>query len=251
MAITNCSDCIFSSSVSLNTDACKFNIPKLITGIKKINIINDFYQIEDYRCQYGFGKKQFSNNKEALEKLDIENAILSQAKLKYYLVVDLRFISYKEVETLLETISNLDILPTYISFIIGYDYQNEIYLLIKNFTRFKKWKIHVFIDSLDFSECIKIVLDTNLTQAEAWCVSFLKPEIKNLSIELNSYINNLHDIFILEQLTATGVCFNKNDINLMTINSGLYKSLTSQVDKNIVSALQQTPEIQLLQYDKK
>lgn len=247
MTKTRCNKCLFSDSAS-SEQPCKFDIPELLKNIKTISIVNDFYEIENYRCLYGFSSKQYEDHIEDLKDISIEDIILEKAMLKYYLIVDTRSASKDKISKIVDEINQLSIKPKRCSFILNPEAADQIYGYVKDNLRCNKWTTHIFIDGLSMNHCINIILDTNLLSSDAWCVLFLDAN-QLVDDQVDKIINNLQTIFIIQQKNFYGVYSTKDSLHSLCLNCSVYKALTSTTDRDILKALAVTPEVILEKYD--
>lgn len=247
MTKTQCNKCLFANTVSSNK-ACEFDIPSQIKNIKQISIIDDFYEIENYQCLYGFGKKQYNENLEHLKDIDLHKFITDRVTLKYYLILDTRSSSLDQLQNTINEINNLTIKPKKCSLIINPDHADEIYEYVKNNLSCDKWTVHAFIETLPLNDCINIILDTNLSTSGSWCLLFidahhLKPN------ELSDTTDNLQKLFIIQQSSFHGCYENRESLHKLCLNCAVYKALVSTINRNILKGIAHTPEIILENYD--
>ena len=247
MTKTQCNKCLFANEVSSNRP-CEFDIPNQIKHIKQMSIIDDFYEIENYRCLYGFGKKQYNDNLENFKDIDLHQFIIDKTILKYYLILDTRSSSLDHLKKIINEISNLTIKPKKCSLIIDPNNSDEIYTYVKNNLHCDKWTVHAFIETLPLNDCINIVLDTNLSTSGSWCLLFidahrLKPH------ELSDTADNLQKLFIIQQKNFYGSCENRETLHKLCLNCSVYKALVSTIDRDILKGIAHTPEIILENYN--
>ena len=116
MANTHCKSCMFSKETN-SDNPCDFGLIEIIKDHKEISVVDNFFYIKDYKCNYGFSEHIYTTNPELQKEIDIKNFILDKAKLQYYLVLDIRLLSLEEIKNEISIIKKLDIKPKFISFI--------------------------------------------------------------------------------------------------------------------------------------
>jgi len=245
MTKTQCNKCMFGDVVSSDIP-CEFNIPSKIKNIKNLTVTDNFYEIENYRCLYGFSKNQYNQHIENFKDIDIYKSIKEKTNIKYYLILDIRQISEDRIYEIIDEINNLEIKPKCLSIIINPKDPDAIYNYIRHNLSCNKWTIHVFIETLPLNDCVNIILDTNLANSESWCLLFL--DANNLNKNINDTINYMQDTFIVKQTNFYGIKYD-DSLHMMCLNCMVYKTLVSTVDRNILKAIESTPEIVLETYE--
>lgn len=246
MTKTQCNKCMFSKPVS-SQDPCEFHIPEKIKDTKTLSIVDDYYEIDNYRCLYGFGAEQYKKNIDSLNAVDLKAMIQEKASLKYCLLLDTRYISDEQFYALINEINNLSIKPDTCS-IITHDNNPQIrYEHVKNNLFCKKWKLHVLVKDMSFNDSINIILDTGLTDVDFWCILFIEAHKQNKS--LNSIVEQLQSTFIIKQSNFFGMKNKTLDLHNLCLNRIVYKSLVSTIGRNIIKSIQITPEIILQEYE--
>jgi len=245
MTKTQCSKCIFGDVASSDMP-CEFNILTKIKDIKNLTVIDDYYEIENYRCLYGFSKNQYDQNIENLKDIDIYKLVKDKANIKYYMILDTRQISKDRIYEIINEINSLEFKPRYLSIIISPNDPDPIYDYVRHNLSCHKWTIHVFVETLSFNNCINIILDTNLVNSESWCLLFL--DANNLDKNINDIVNFMQDTFIVKQKSFYGIK-NDNSLHMMCLNCMVYKTLVSTVDRDILKSIESTPEIILETYE--
>jgi hypothetical protein len=245
MTKTQCNKCIFADTVSSNSP-CEFHIPEKIKDIKNVSIIDDFYEIENYRCLYGFSKNQYDQNIDNLKDVDIRNLAKDKASLKYYLILDARQISKDQLYRIIDDIDKLDTKPTHLSIIISPNDPDPAYEYVRHNLSCRKWTIHVFIETLSLNDCINTILDTNLIASQSWCLLFI--DANSLDKKIQDVISFLQDNFIIKQKNFYGVKYT-DSLHMMCLNCMVYKTLVSTIDRDIIKSLESTTEITLETYE--
>lgn len=258
MAKTKCASCLFAGPAN-SENSCVFNIPSIVKDSKEVNIIDNYYEISKYRCLYGFDKNQYESNKQDLQNMNLQDLVVERAKIKYYLVVNIKDSSTDIIESIIDNINKLDFKPQYISFISdAEDIKSKIiYDLIRKNLECRKWKLHIFVKELPINNCINVALDTCLIESQSWCVCFVNANelpTDGLLEFMNDYIYYLQHVFIITQQNNCGVKYgDKKSLHMLCLNCSVYKFLLSEdpMNKDILNLLEITPQIKLLTYEAK
>lgn len=246
MTKTQCNKCLFGGSVS-SGNSCEFNIPDKIKNVKTLSIVDDFYEIENYRCLYGFGHDQYNKNLDTLKDIDLKNMIQEKAGLKYCIIVDTRYMPDNEFYTIIDEINNLTIKPDTCSIITHDNNPQSRYEYIKDNLSCKKWKLHVLVKDMSFNDSVNTILDTNLNDVDFWCILFIEGHKHNKN--LDNIVNQLQNTFIIKQSNFFGMTDTTLDLHNLCLNRIVYRSLVSTIDRNIIKSIQITPEIILETYE--
>lgn len=246
MTKTNCNKCIFSKPAS-SENCCEFNIPNLIKNTKTLSIVDDFYQIDNYRCLYGFGIDQYKKNIDELKDIDLKEMVKQKASLKYCLIIDTRYISDDKFYDLINEINSLSIKPDTCSVIVHDNNPQLRYEYIRDNLSCKKWRLHVFVKELTFNNSINSILDTGLNDVDFWCLLFI--EAHKHTNNLNNIIYSLQNTFIIKQTNFFGMREKELSLHNLCLNRITYKSLVSLVNRDIIKSLQDTSEIILAEYE--
>jgi|688.fasta_scaffold96036_4 hypothetical protein len=250
MTQTNCNKCIFSQPVSEEPN-CYFDIPNQIKQHKEIIVNNNYNIINNYNCLYGFSKNQYNANIQDLESIEISELVRKKANLKYYLLIDAREAKDSELPSIIDDINNSNIKPKKLSIIIDPNRSENFYQLLRKNISCEKWTIHVYINSISFNDCINIILDTNLSTCDSWCVLFYdgsKRQNNNPTLNLTNITDYLHQKIIIQQSTNLGF-INDDSLHGLCLNCGLYKYLTSVVSNNILNGIKIMKDINLQPYE--
>lgn len=248
MTKTSCLKCIFSDTVE-SLQPCKFDIPAKIKNIKMLNIVDNYYEIENYKCLYGFSKNQFSLNSQYMENIDLLNLAKTRADIKYYLIVDTRQSSIDAIDTLIKNIESYEVLPKYLSIIVDPVHADAVYQIVRSKQLKYKWTIHAFVEELSFNDSINTILDTNLLSSESWCLLFVNLSKSNNTISLSKIILQMQNTFIIEQKGFHGMNMVDDDLNFLCLNCYVYKSIISTISRDILYGIKSTPEINLIKYE--
>lgn len=246
MTKTQCNKCLFSGPVS-SDHSCEFNIPDKIQNVKKLSIVNDFYEIENYRCLYGFGHDQYNKNLDTFKDIDLKDTIKEKANLKYCIIIDTRSITDDEFRIIINEINNLTIRPDTCSIITHDNNPQTRYEYIKDNLSCKKWKLHVLVKDMSFNDSINTILDTNLSDVDFWCLLFIEAHKHNKN--LDNIVNQLQNTFIIKQSNFFGMTDKVLDLHYLCLNRIVYRSLVSTIDRNIIKSIEITPEIVLEIYE--
>jgi hypothetical protein len=165
MKDTNCKNCIFSSPAAQDHEPkCEFGIVDKIKNIKEkdISIEHGYYKINNYLCRYGFSKSAYDSNQEHIKGMDLKNKLLERLKLRYYLVVDARGVSFDN--SLINKINTEDGCPGYLSIIVDNDEDAKKYidLIESDANRKYGYKIHCIFEKGEIGQVLNMILDTNM-----------------------------------------------------------------------------------------
>lgn len=250
MANTHCKDCMFSQTAD-KTDPCDFSIIDLIKGQKELSIVDSYFYIKDYKCSYGFSENIYNANPELQKITDIKSFILDKAKISYYMVIDCRLLSIDDLVSKIITIKNLEIKPKFISLIVSNE-QNlkrildhiQESLIGSNID----WKVHSFLNSASFNDCINILAETTITNFTN--IQFiLFDDGSEYHQNINDMINYLHYSFKIIQSKNYCIAFNNDNLHMMCMYISLYKSIMSTIGKNIIEAINSIPNLNIGSYD--
>lgn len=100
---TNCELCIF-----LKQSGCEFGIDQIIP--EKVSKTVNGQIINDYRCNYGFGKQTYEENQYITTYEEIKNNIENKNALNYLLYIDYSDYDF-DYEDVVNFMSNLQFLP--------------------------------------------------------------------------------------------------------------------------------------------
>lgn len=241
MSKTLCSKCVFGAEVTAEK-SCEFDIPNRIHNKNMLSVVDNYYAIDNYNCLYGFSKSQYDLNKENLQNIDLRQHAIDHAKLKYYLLVDVRKLSMEDLEVLVNSINNLDIKPQKVSIICNPNEPDKTYQYLRKNINCPRWTAHLFIEDLPLNDCINTVLDTNLTGCNAWCVLFYDASQRSYPKDLNSIVNELHEKIIINQETAMGVINTTDSLHCLCLNCSAYKFITTTISNDILKGLSVSKE---------
>jgi len=247
MANTHCKGCIFAVLDQIIENSCEFDIPKYIKDIKEISIKDKYLYISNYRCKYAFSENILTENQ--MDKDSIKYTLIEKSHIQYYLVVDARNLSSTEdFIKLAKDINNLDISPKLVSILITINDTNnrEIYKQIYEAIDSKiKWKLHAFLNSLNFNEAGHIAAETNIQTSESSLIYFWDYSLSNQT-STNKRLNHVFFVRNIQQNNAYG--FESSGFDGLCIPISLYKSVTTLVNKNIIEGLSYAG-ISLSKYD--
>jgi hypothetical protein len=243
---TNCKKCLFSNKASSDAP-CEHNIISYIKEHKKINIVDDFYVIENYMCRMGFNKDVFEENKDNISIDIIKQEIVNKACIEYYLVMDITTLNSGELSGLCDTLINMSIKPKFVSFLLFPDDQNKekILTLKKHIDDHFMWKAHNFISDMPFDDALNVALDTNVGKNNtSFLLIYDNKDIKELEDdinEINSSIIILQKPFHYAKKKKTQ---NPNGIFMTFQNYNICRS----INNNTEQALLTIPEAIVLEY---
>lgn len=250
MANTHCKNCMFSKTAD-STQPCEFDIIDIIKDSKELSVVDNYFYIKNYKCHYGFSEKVYESNPELQKIGDLKSFIVEKTKLVYYLVIDIRRLSELEIHNKISIIKNLDIKPKFVSFIASSQNQNIkniIDLVNENLNNHSiDWKVHSFINSISFNDCINIAAETTVQPING--LQFLVFDAGEANELINNVINHIHYTWIITQ--SGNYCFvnEKNNINLLSIHIALYKAVISTNHKDIIEVLNNIPNLDIGEYD--
>jgi hypothetical protein len=193
---TKCETCLFADTYD-SPSPCQHNIIDHIETIKTLEVVNNYYVIQDYTCKMGFSKKAFESNSDKYSLDAIKQEILKNACIKYYLVMDITDSSEEEIEHICKQINALQIPPKYISFLIKNETNKKMvkYLNQGKITN-TEWKAHGFLAEMEHIQAINVALDTNLKKNNSQLLLFY--DKKNID-DLDNDINDINTIINVEQ----------------------------------------------------
>lgn len=257
MANTYCKGCIFSSPTETlafdysGDSHCKFNIPQYIKEIKTISVKEKFYYIENYMCRYAFADSIMKQNSD-LDAETIENLIIEKAKLKYYMAVNIIGASCSSlILDMILSINNLDIKPIMLSIIsdASLDKANVFNTIQQNLDKNIKWKMHNFVNTIPLNDRFNIASETTLENIECSNIFLYDAATKENTVSLNNMINHVHYIRNVEQKRIYGFIEKDNSLSGLCLPVLLYKSLITNVDRDIIKAINTVQEIKLERYE--
>lgn len=250
MSNTHCKNCMFSQSTE-STDPCDFGIIDIIKGHKELSVIDNYFYIKDYKCSYGFSENIYNDNPELQKTNDIKTFILDKAKISYYLVMDCRLLSIRDLLLKVETVKNLDIKPKFISIIISNEQniKRTIDCVHKSLSGSSvDWKIHSFLNSASFNDCINILAETTIKNLDN-TQFILFDEGSEYSKNINSMINYLQYSFKIMQSKNYCIALELDNLNMMCLYISLYKSIISTISRNILEGINSVPNLNIGFYD--
>lgn len=237
MLRTNCSKCYFSDTVSSDRP-CVFFIPDAIKDKKRLDVIDDFFYIDNYTCKYGIARDVVENKILKEHPIDIVEYAKYQAGLKYILYIKIKQQDFAET---CNRIKSLSILPQYVhmTFDTDYDFQNTTTIAQQQFANCQfKWKLHKFIENQPEYKQIYLSVSTNtqlLQYKNIWIVTddLLIDYANNDCINTINYIMNIEQplLGILNHTKATKYLY-----GLFMTTENLY-GIWSNVSNDLDSAI--------------
>lgn len=246
MKNTNCQTCLFASP---NTDPnpCEHGIIDHIKDTKKLDIVDNYYVINDYQCKMGFSKSVAESNKE-LSKEIIKSEILKNSCIKYYLVINLTHSSEQDILHLGKKLNELKLPPKYISFLAISKNNKLIYdALNKTGITNIPWKAHGYVDEIDEMDAANMALDTNLRNNGSQVLLFY--DAKKID-DLDNDINEINTIINIDQTPLHAMMKKEqkqDELSGLFISFSSYCFLKTQ-DHNILNALNNIPNTIILRY---
>lgn len=242
---TSCEKCIFADYAN-SEEPCKMNIIDQIKQYHNISISeNNFYSISDYYCRYGFDLNRYDQHKEEIGTIeDLKNTLINRAKVKYYLVIDVKDAS--GIPVLCKTINRLTIPPQFISFI--FIQQNNTDIIINNIKNILNpnigWKIHNFLEDTDLTNSISVIFDTNAGQKDT--VYFWINSDTNFS-SWNNEIIKINNILYIDQPKCHALFRSKNKDGLF-LSFNQYKEMKIHLNSDIFKAINLIENPQFIYY---
>lgn len=241
MINTNCQECIYASKVIADNieSGCSKNIIAQIKNYKTITQNNDkFNIINDYTCRYGFSKKIYEANKDELLKVNFEDKLSLNSKIRLYLLLDCSNENI-EFDNIITTLKTLDIMPNMISFMcrkLSYrPFNPELHTTqIDELSSDLKWKVHNFLMELDIQDSIDHILSTNASTNNTHY--FLVYDSKDID-SLNQDITTINQQIILYQNPHIALCKNTNNLFGLSMSFVNYK-VAKNIDHSILTALE-------------
>lgn len=248
MINTLCSGCLFEN---YDNKQCFFDIPEIINSHKNIKENNGSLYIEDYACRYCISKNIYNEN-EQFRNIDILQFVVDQAKLNYYLVVNMSHYQ-NDPNKICNIINNLDIKPKYISFINKNLKEGQALSekIKSNIDTNLGWKLHNFIVDLSLQDCSTISMDTNIGKVDGGIFTIYDPseeDAENTDL-LNSRINFIHMECVVKQTRFHAVLSEKNKLDGLSISFPLYKNLMLNTNPDILKAISEDKEIVSIYYN--
>lgn len=233
---TSCEKCIFADYAD-SEEPCKMQIIEQAKKYHEISISdNNFFNIRNYYCRYGFSLEVYENNKHELESIaKVKEYLVDQSKIKYYLIIDVKHIS--NIETLCDSINKLSIRPGYVSFLLYSQNQTDIIInSIKNsLNKNIDWKIHNFLDNISLTDAVSTVFDTNAKKNETVYFWLNNDQDSGSWGEQIEKINNIiyieqpecHAIFRSQHKDGLVLSFDQYQLMRMNLDSDIFKALDS------------------------
>lgn len=232
---TNCERCLFSDIAS-SKEPCKFDIINHIGINKNLKVVNDYYYIDNYQCQYCLSKEVYLKNKDQFDSVDVIEYIKQKVLLQYYLIIDCN--QSIDVDAILSKIMNLSIAPKFVSFIVRNEESDSVPNLIKRLSQAETnfiWKIHDSDKEIEFDEILKSVLDTNIKICKSryiWIRSYDQLMNDNDEISIINYLVNI------KQDSVSVLCSSESDtIHSCFLNIKDYEDLITNVSSCLYNAI--------------
>lgn len=234
---SSCEKCLFSDKIS-SEEPCKFNVINHIINSKSLKVINDYYYIENYQCQYCLSKDFYSKNKEQFDSVNLIEHIKQKASLKYYLIIDCE--KDIDVQQLINKVLNLSILPKFVSFIVRGADPKSVSDLVGELTKTETpfiWKVHaITVLDMSFDEALKITLDTNIKACKSsyiWIRSYDQIMSDCSEIDIINYLVNI------KQDNVSILCSSaSNTIHSCFLNTKDYEDLVTNVSTCLFKAIE-------------
>jgi hypothetical protein len=229
MKNTICEKCQFSNTAD-SEKPCVYDIPNLIKDIHKVDIVNNYYQLNNYQCRYGFSKETYNANIDQLQNIDIQEYIRFNSQIQYSLWILLE--NNTDYKKLLKKINNLPIIPHYL-FFICYDNGFALSNLLSNNKPYINFKIGHFLQDITQPQALHILFETNKNKAGAYM--WILNEQDLYEYEINESILNINFMINVEQKPAHYYKYKNIDSNLngIFIHTNNYYHLSKSVNYTI------------------
>jgi hypothetical protein len=194
---TSCEKCYFAHPAS-SEKPCDFYIPDVVQDTKKLEIINDFYYIHQYRCKYGVSKETAEGQLKNFD-VDIHEYAKHQVVPKYVLYV--KTTTPEAFERVCTNLIKLAIPPQFVHLVFDYDFNitniqqtADKILTDANF----RWKLHRFLEEKKDWQQLYVSLSTDQNVAKSDFIWILNDQMLDIAIE-NDYINKINFIINVQQ----------------------------------------------------
>lgn len=236
MANTACKGCLFSKPNLPIEESCEFDIPYHVKDVKNVSLVNGHVYIDNYKCKYAFSEKILKDND--LNKEEVKNALIRNSYIAYYLIVDARCVTNDEqFEKLGRDINTLDIKPKTLSIIVDIkntDNKNIYKTLYNTIDKEIKWKLHAFLANISFNKAANVVAETNIQTSNSSLIYFWDASVSDI-IKINNRIEQVFFVRNVQQNNTFG--FRSSEFDGLCMSISLYKSIITQVDRDILNAL--------------
>jgi len=241
---------MFSKEANTTTP-CEFNLIEVLDNKKELSIVDNFFYIKDYKCAYGFSDNIYNTYPQLQKDVDIKNFVLEKAKILYYLIIDARLLSVEELKERTNQTTKLDIKPKFVS-IITSTQQNTKTIISSMQKIFEKtnidWKVHSFLNTMSFNECINITAETTINNLEN--IQYMIFDDGNeSSLCLNDVVNHSQYVFKIIQDNVYCIMSNKDSLHMTSMYISLYKSIVSTIGRDIVTGIHSIPNLNIGLYD--
>lgn len=251
---TQCKNCIFAKD-SHSDIPCEFYIIDQLKENKQddLKIVDNYYQINNYRCLYGFSKEKIDDINPLLKDISIKDYIIEKNYIKYYLLIDNMLLN-SNPSSIVTFVNNLIIKPKVVSIItktekpqLMIDYFNE------NIAESVVWRIHNFYNEMiDSESAVYSIMSTNKyldTINYLWIINDIDLDNRIKSKEIEQ-IN--HTINIIQP--SIGILNKKGEdyFNGLFLTKKNYLMLTQTINQSIKKATKEFIEmnkVQLVEYD--
>jgi len=249
MTNTHCKICLFADKAS-ESECCEFGIIDDIKTIKNLEVIDDYWYIKNYRCFYGFSKALYESHKNDFVNIDIKNHIVDQAKISYYLILDMREISDDILPKIIDQINELNIRPKSISFIFRTGYEGSMHpkisVLNNNLSKDIKWKVHAFLENISFNECANIAGETNVQESACSLVMFIDASKNH---DINSMVNYAQYSYRVLQDDAIVIVKDHALFDGMIMPVSLFKNMINVVGRDTIKSMSMIPNLTIKKYE--
>jgi hypothetical protein len=194
---TSCEKCHFAKDVS-SEQTCTFYIPDALSESKKIEVINNYNYIHNYRCKYGISQKIYDEKIKDMN-IDIVEYAKQQVSPKYALFIDFSGTD-EDLNQVCKNINSLTIKPKAISIALHHtcSTKNAAKICEGLLGSNLKWKLHYFVTEKEHHEMLDVCTTTDNRLSECVYIWLMNQQTLATAIELDS-INKINYIVNVEQ----------------------------------------------------
>lgn len=250
MKKTSCKKCLFSKPAS-DSNPCEHGVIQhlLDTQNKTLNIVEDYYQIEDYECKMGFSRETMDLNKDLITIEDIKQSVIRNS-VKIYLILDISTTTPENIATHCKHIDDNHDLVRFVSFCMFSDdsqvNKEKIDIIRSSLKSDIPWKVHVLIENVPYEKALHPIISSNKNSNGSQFL--LIYDIEKTS-ELKRDLNEINTICTIEQrdfhvMQKTGC---DNCLNGLLISFNNYFT-AKRVSDNILDTIKDSKEIIIYRY---
>jgi len=246
---TYCKKCYFSQEAKSITP-CEFYIPDAISSSKKIDIIEEYNYISNYRCKYGVSKKAAEEILNNDPNFNIKEYSKQQISIKYAIFIRIK--AGEDISIICENINKLQIAPQAVSMAFDPDYNmTDTKDICHNILgKSCDWKLHRFLlekkDHEMLSTCIST--DERLSKCQyIWILDYdtlLSSAANDSIIKINFIVNvDQPDISVLQSKLSSDY------FNGIFLTIEALKGIWTHIDHDIGKAIESLFKDRIGYYD--